>query len=372
MSDGRYLTIAEQVANDIREKIRQRYWEGVLPGLRQMANELSVNFKTIEVSLDLLENEGLLESQGKGRPRKIVRSGSQIGSSLRVGIQFFDSKSRHRYHLEHLHNRLRQAGHIPVFPARNMYERDSSSEKMARQMKVTPADAWIIVNASQEVLNWVAEEPIPAFALYGRRRGLPLAGTGPDKEEAYRAAVRRLLELGHKRIVMLSEKIRRYPTPGYVERAFLEELQAEGISTGSYHLPDFRETPAGVLEWLDLVFRHTPPTAIIADTPDVFLTVQSRLSQQGIHAPKDISLVCGDYTPDFDWIHPQPGSIQLESKLAVRKIVNRILSWVNNIARCKSDRRQSFIKASFIEGETIGPVPRLANPGATLKRGSKL
>jgi DNA-binding LacI/PurR family transcriptional regulator len=106
--------------------------------------------------------------------------------------------------------------------------------------------------------------------------------------------------------------------------------------------------------------------------PDVFLTVQSRLSQLGIRSPEDISLVCGDYTPSFDWVYPQPSHIEVESKLAVRKTVNRVLSWVNNVARCKEDRRQSFIKASFIEGETIGPVPRMGSQRGDLKKDSKL
>lgn len=372
MIHGGYLTVAEQVANNLREKIRDRHWEGTLPGLRQIAEELGVNFKTVEVSLGLLENEGLLLSQGKGRPRKIIHSGSRLNSSLRVGFQFFDSKSRHLHHLDRLQSRLLQAGHIPVSPVRNMYESDSSPKKLVQQMKVTQADAWIVVNGSWEVLNWAAEQPIPVFALYGRRRGVPLAGTGPDKENAYRSAVRRLLELGHKRIIMLSEKARRHPSPGYVERAFLEELEAHGIKTGKYHLPEFGETPGGVIEWLDLVLRHTPPTAIIADKTDVFLTVQSHLARLGIHAPKDISLVCGDYSPALDWIYPQASYIQVEAKSDLQTTVNQILSWVNNIARCKKDRRQSFTKAAFIEGETIGPVPRMGSPSGDLKMISRL
>ena len=43
-------------------------------------------------------------------------------------------------------------------------------------------DAWVIIAGSREVLEWFVEQQIPAFALFGRRDGLPIAGVGPDLE----------------------------------------------------------------------------------------------------------------------------------------------------------------------------------------------
>jgi hypothetical protein len=37
-------------------------------------------------------------------------------------------------------------------------------------------------------------------------------------------------------------------------------------------------------------------------------------------------------------------------------MVNRIVKWAENVARGRDDRRQSFTKAGFIEGGTIGPA----------------
>jgi hypothetical protein len=68
-------------------------------------------------------------------------------------------------------------------------------------VRETPADAWVVEGASQEVLEWFIQEGILAFAMFGRRRGLPIAAAGPDKTESYRVVVRRLAALGHQRMV---------------------------------------------------------------------------------------------------------------------------------------------------------------------------
>jgi len=33
------------------------------------------------------------------------------------------------------------------------------------------------------------------------------------------------------------------------------------------------------------------------------------------------------------------------------------MHWADNVAHGKDDRRQTFTKAEFIEGGTVGPVP---------------
>ncbi len=42
----------------------------------------------------------------------------------------------------------------------------------------------------------------------------------------------------------------------------------------------------------------------------------------------------------------------------VRKAAQRAVRWAANVRRGKNDRRQTNIKAEFIEGGTIGPAKR--------------
>ena len=104
---------------------------------------------------------------------------------------------------------------------------------------------------------------------------------------------------------------------------------------------------------LDSLFRHTPPTAIFIDEMPLFIAAQQHLAQLGILAPRHVSLICLDPDPAFAGRKPSVAHIHWDS----RPIVRRIASWADNVARGKDDRRQSFTKAEFVEGGTIGRAP---------------
>ena len=148
--------------------------------------------------------------------------------------------------------------------------------RVARLVRRTEADAWVVGAGSREVLEWFAAQPVPVLALFGRRRGLPIAGVGPDQVSAHVAVARRLIELCHRRIVMLARRMRRLPVPGAVERAVFDEMAAHGIATGAFNLPDWEETSEGYHGCLKELFRLTPPTAMIIDeAPFLVAALQS-------------------------------------------------------------------------------------------------
>lgn len=131
---------------------------------------------------------------------------------------------------------------------------------VARFVKKTGADAWVVCAASRDVLRWFADYEKPAFALFGRRSTLPIAWIGPDHVTTWRLLTRRLITLGHQRIVTL---VREQPAGSGAVRAMLEEMQANGLATSSYNLPDWEETREGFHRVLDGLFQVTAPTALI-------------------------------------------------------------------------------------------------------------
>lgn len=341
----------EQTAAHLREELRKGRWTGLMPGRRSLARELGVSHNTVKAALDILEAEKILAPQGVGRRRQIVRDNLNVSPVLRVGILLYELADRKIDYTVELRHELEAAGHVAIFPPKGLIELGMSVKRVARLVGETEVDAWVVCSASQDVLAWFAAQSRPAFALFGRRRGVAIAGTGPDKLAAQKESLRRLVELGHERIVMLAREERRKPEPGQVEQAFLDELSALGIATGSYNLPDWDDSPAGLRDCLDSLFRHTPPTALIAQVAPLFMAMQQRLANRGIVAPRDVSLICGDQEIVFNWCYPEIAHIAWDGGLVVR----RILSWVDKMARGQDDRRQSFTKAEFIEGGTIGP-----------------
>ena len=284
----------------------------------------------------------------------IARAGAAKRSTgLRVGILPYESSDRGLPFLIEMQHQLEDAGHMVDLSQRTLLDLRRDVKRVAAMVEGFQADAWVVLGGSIEVLEWFAERPVPAFALFGRRRGVKIAGGGPDKLPAMRAVVRRLHELGHRRIVLYVRSERRNPEPGAMERAFLAEMAEHGISTGGYHLPDWEETPEGLMHSLDLLYSMTPPTALILDEGFLFAAAQQHLAQRGVLAPRDVSLICCD-PPDASlaWIRPPMAHIGWDH----RRIVRRIVQWVDQVSHGREDVRQTDIPAEFVEGGTIGPV----------------
>lgn len=319
-----------------------------------LVKEFGVSGKTVEAALLQLQKEGLLESQGPGRRRRIVFSENIPTPSLRIAILTFEPLAMTEGYLVEMQHLLNDAGHSAFFTAKSLAELGYDVAKVSIFVKETKADAWIIVGSPRGLLEWFAAESIPAFALFGRRRGLSLAGAGPDKSQAMTDITHRLFELGHRRIVLLTRKARRLPNPGAIELLFLEELAAHGITPSSYNLPDWEETVEGFNEGLKSLFCVTPPTALIVDEVQFFLAAHQFCANMLLRVPEDVSLISTDDDPHFAWFTPAVSHIRWDRKPVMR----RIERWAANVSRGKDDRRQVFTKAEFIEGGTIGPAHR--------------
>lgn len=353
MEPLRVLTATEQIAGYLRRAIMRGEWGGRIPGGNQLAKELGAGRNTVEAALRLLENETLLVPQGPGRSRRIqLPEGGLEATPLRVRILPHGRSDHSTEYMVELRHRLLESGHSSAFTSKSLTEMRMELRQVASLVEKTAADAWVVAGGSREVLEWFHGQSVPCFALFGRRRNVPIASAGPDKVPAQTEATRMLIGLGHRRIVLMARRMRRLPEPGQVERAYLRELAAHGILPGPYHLPDWEESIGGFHGLLEELFRVTPPTALIIDEVPFFVAAQQFLLKHGLRVPDDVSMVCTDADPAFSWCDPPVSHIRWNSAPLVRRIVR----WANHVARGKDDRRPSFTKAEFVPGGTIGPV----------------
>ncbi len=355
MSRLTILSPAEQVATHLRSELQQRVWRELMPGTPRLSRELGVDPKTVLAALNLLEKEGYLAAAEPGKRRRIQQRHSKYaGRPIRIAILDYEPLVKTEGYKLELVRSLEAAGYTPFFAVKCLLQLRMNVQGVARLVNQTEADAWIAVAASREILQWFQGKGIPVFALFGRRRELLIAGVGPHKVEAYRAVVRRLVELGHRSMVLIAHQARRLPNPGAPERAFLDEMANQRLAVSSYNLPDWDESSEGLQQLLIELFRFTPPTALLVDEAYLFHAVKYHLSQRGLEAPRDVSLVCTDPDRTFEWCRPSIAHIHWDPMAMSRYI----LRWATNVARGKDDRRQNYTKAEFVEGGTIGAVPK--------------
>jgi DNA-binding LacI/PurR family transcriptional regulator/biotin operon repressor len=353
MSMIRVLSAVEQVAGRLREELMRELWGGLMPGVDRLAEDLGVSRKTVEAAVQILEGEGLLIPQGVGRRRRIVLpTGEKPEPALRVAILLNEPVDRRLDYMVEIQHEFLKAGHTAFYPDKCLSDLGMDPRRVARMVEQNGADAWVVLGGSSEVLAWFAAQPVPAFAIFGRRRGLRLPGVGPDKAPAMAAATRALIRCGHRRIVLLARTGRRLPKPGASERAFLSELAAAGISPGSYHLPDWEVSIKGFHARLESLFRLTPPTALVIQEAAFYVAALQFCANRGLRVPEDVSLVCTDADPNFGWCQPSVAHIRWDTGPVIRRVVG----WAANVGKGKADLRQTLTKAEFVEGGTIGPA----------------
>ena len=351
MTQWQRLSTIDQFTAHLRDGLLSGHWAGTMPGVHRLAAEFALNSKTVEAALQLLEKEGLLEGQGAGRRRKIVLPKDHAPPALRVAVLFYEKGDEAHDLFIRFQNKLKAAGHTLVHAPKNLTDLGGNLRRLARMIKDTRADAWVVIAGSKEVLQCFEQGQIPVFALYGEASRLRIAGIAPNQVPAIVTATRRLIALGHQRIVIL-EITSTLSNPGPDGVAFLDELAAHGITAGSYNMPGWEGGFDGLYRCLESLFARTPPTAIfLFSAAEYFATLQF-LAHRGLRVPQDVSLICCDVAPYFKRYQPSISHVRWNDQL----MVNRIGRWAKNISHGKEDTRQTMIDAEFVEGGTVGPA----------------
>ena len=356
MSQVRRLSLVELSAEHLREGLRQGRWRGQLPGVIRLAEELGVSTHTLRAALRLMETEGRIALSANGHSRTTTAKGTPDSRQCRIGILLYASLAEDSPHtiqfMINLRHALESAGFLPFFSTATQASLRQDVGRIRDYVTKTPADAWVVSCGTREVLDWFAAQPWPSLAMFGRRGEVPMASVGPDKVPAYVAATRELIRLGHHRIVLLCSKLRRLPAPGRVERAFLAELAAHGLPVSGFNLPDWDETPDGLNARLASLFQVTPPTAMIIDELPPLLAVQQFLARRRLRVPEQVSLVTTDYDTSLALCQPVIAHINWHPEPVIRRVVQ----WVQNVSKGRTDLKQTLLPADLVPGGTIGPV----------------
>jgi len=347
-----------QVANYLRSEIEAGRWQAEFPGTPALGKELEVDRKTIIAAIQQLEDEGLLQSQGPGRPRRVIRQAHHQRARLNIRFMVHEDDDRQRAHVMGLLPKIQELGHHIEIDHKTLTSLGMNLNRVKQHVKTHPADAWILLSATREILEWFAQQKTPALAMFGRRRQVPIASIGPDKAAAIRNCVDRLVALGHRRIVLMAREERRKPTPGYIENEFLKALEIHGIIPSPYHLPEWDDRPESFHNCLDALFRFTPPTALIFDEAQFYVAALQHFAQWNLSVPRDLSMVSCDTHPLFDWCRPSVSHIHWEPQ----PIIRHVTKWFMQLGHGSNDKQACFTPAQFIEGGSIGPAANHPDP----------
>lgn len=358
------LTISEQVAQRLRDEIQAGVWHDGLPGIRPLAERLNVARATMAKALAILEREGWLASVGSNTPRSIVagqrmREAKAKGSDLRVALllqrKMEEEGDLARNTISRIFRNIQSTGHECVMAHLPSNLKSSAQQRLRRLVESTHADAWVIYRGSQKVLEWFSQSTVPALAFAGRYDALPIAAVGMDASSVMHEVIRRLTDLGHRRIVTLCPLRSRQPKPALFLQAVLEALRSAGISPSEYHVPDWEESPQGCRRLLESLFRVTPPTALLCFDELYVAGVLAFCQERGLQIPRDLSLFSADPAVFFSW--SSPGLDIAHMIQPIQRVESRVRRWLGEVAKGRNPRTQDFVSASLHPGNSLGPVP---------------
>jgi DNA-binding LacI/PurR family transcriptional regulator len=98
----------------------------------------------------------------------------------------------------------------------------------------------------------------------------------------------------------------------------------------------------------------TPPTAVVVDEVLLFVATQQFLARRRLRVPEEVSLVCLDANPVFEWCRPSVAHVRWDQSPVLRRVVE----WAKHVASNKRDLRETLTRAEFIDGGTIGRAMR--------------
>jgi DNA-binding LacI/PurR family transcriptional regulator len=329
----------------------------LLPGVLNLARELGVSKDTVRGALQLLENEGMLKGRGAGKRRAVIgrretRSRQRV---LRVAILLDEHLPSNNAHSQELFVSIKYtieaAGHTCVFGLKSLAQL-RGVEQLARFVRATKADAWIVYSATREVLEWFARRKTPVLAIGGRALGLPIASAHTDIGRAMATAVDALVTRGHRRIVLIAGSLWRDPVPSLSARTFLESLEHHRLRSSSFNMPAWEESSEGLERLMVSLFRTTPPTALIIVEPSVCVAALIFLAGRGLVVPRDLSLVSLLPDPAFSFYRPAIAHFEW----TIPALVERAALWIECVALGKPDRDTMMFHAKFHPGGTIASV----------------
>jgi len=323
----------------------------------------------------VLEAASALDYRPNGLARSMI-----TGSTHTIGVLISDIENPFfRRSLRGIADTARAAGfEVLLANTDEQIEMEQTSVSVLADRRVDglivcPADA-----GDRTHLTTAMEAGIPVVLLDRRVAGLNADTVGIDNRKAARGATKRLLDLGHKRIAILTGGVllRHFPelrpamrgverltatTVGSRAAGYHDAMAAAGLELRPEYLSSngFRREDA-LLSTTQLLQLDEPPTAILSFDSVQSLGALQAFHELGVRCPQDVSLLGID---DAEWteVVSPPLSVVAQPAYEIGVEACRLM-----LARIAGDGRKAThhrLPTTFVQRGSIGAPPAPSNGG---------
>ena len=251
---------------------------------------------------------------------------------------------------------LRQAGYsMLLMNSENDPELDAAHIRFFQARRV---DGMILSLASErqkETLDVLAQVDVPVIMVdRDVDAKLDASIVRNDHKSGMRAAVERLQDLGHRRIVLITGGLDLWPVRERIA-GLTEAVAARGVADETSSLVGSLSAEHGERSTDQVLAMDPRPTAIIAGGNQVLAGCIRSLHRHGIRIPDDISLVTCDEV-DLSELHAPPiASIARDTLRLGNTAAELLLERING-----GEPRTVLLPTTFTPRPSCGPVPSRA------------
>ncbi|MFD0893189.1 substrate-binding domain-containing protein [Luteolibacter ambystomatis] len=352
----------EAAATALREMVAAGKWADRLPGTRVLAGQLGVSQPTVQLALLELAKDGVLESAGERKAYRVKSRGASLSKESgpkgkRVILLTHQAIERTaesgRQVMEMLHRMLTPAGWQVDYRIVDFLHARTPHRSWDDLIGAEPGEQVVALFGRPALAEWAVKRGVKIIFLGGVTDGFEVPVVAVRSANLLAEAYRRLIALGHRRIVtQLCDRPQSYIDS--MREAARMELEAAGLPySPAYHTPDSEYLRPDV-SWsiMESLFKRERPTALVLLDWRELVTAICFLSKIGLKVPEDVSVVLLNDQANAEWFQPPLARF----KFPIARMARRLKAWLEG--KWDPDGLRVGVAAEWVPGESIAPPPK--------------
>ena len=356
-------SLVAQTVVFLNAQIARGEWHDWLPSERTLCELLQVSRNTLRGALAQLKAAGRIRPVHGAGNQILAGAGAEPSPPLRdVGLLTPEPIERLRpmqsLWIDDMRALLSERGmRLRVFHGRQYF----SAHPSAALLKLVTRNrhgCWILMLAGEAVQRWFRRNHVPCIVAGSTYPELDLPFRDLDHRAMCRHAVGVLLGLGHRKLILLTQKSSR---AGDLESeaGFLEGVRLSAHADADALIVHHEGELSGVVHALNRIRKMKPRrTALLVVNPHYYLAAASSLAQAGIRIPQHISMISRDDDPYLSFVVPAPARYLVNPHVLAKSLLRPVLELLNGAA---VTQRSGRIMPEFFRGESIAPVAAAAD-----------
>lgn len=353
MLDLNRITVPERLAEALEKEIIKGTWTGRLPGYRILSRHFGVSRVTCDAAFLILAERGLLAAVEPRKPRRIIGTFGVDSEPRKISPETLlliidkDQQEASNPSLSQIREYwTRRFGAVRVV-AEDLARYKTPKTRLMRWIERENADCLLFYVAPLAWITAAQTSGLPFHMLGGALppNGSWPSGSGYDLSDDYQRILKRMVKLGHRRIIAPTHMTRRR-LRGAALKAYAKVFKGTE-SDYEKQVPVFHEADPKVWQsYWHSAFTEQQPTAVIVENANALLSLYGYCCEQELRIPRDLSVVCISNEKELKWVHPPPTRMNYPNIKATR----HFQSWARNNFTKEVFK---FIPLEWEEGDTL-------------------